>query len=70
MDLADIWKLVQSAGPFASALLLYLYLDERTERRAKDKELASVLERSVVCISEVKQTLNSWLTVFGRDKPE
>jgi len=63
MELSEIWKLVQQAGPFASALLLYLYLDERKERRKKDEELKAVLSRSITVIDEVK---NAFLFVPPR----
>ena len=66
MDMKDIWGLVQQAGPFASALLLYLYLDERKERRRKDAELKEVLTRSIEVIGEVKSTMATWLEVFER----
>lgn len=65
MDLGEIWKLVTSAGPFASALLMYLYLDERAERRSKDKELHTVLGDSIKVIIEVRQTMDMWLTAFN-----
>ena len=68
MELTEIWHLVQQAGPFASALLFYLYLDERKERRKKDLELKEVLVRSITVINEVKETMETWLTVFERAK--
>ena len=68
MEISDIWRLAQHAGPFASALLLYLYLDERKERRSKDKELKEVLTRSIAVIDEVKQTMGTWLNIFERGK--
>ena len=70
MDMTEIWRLVQQAGPFASALLLYLYLDERRERRRKDAELKDVLTRSIMTIDEVKRTMETWLTVFERVNPK
>jgi len=66
MDVGEIWRLAQQAGPFASALLLYLYLDERKERRRKDEELKDVLTRSIAVIDEVKDTMGTWLTIFER----
>ncbi len=68
MDLGEIWKLVTSAGPFASALLLYLYLDERSERRKKDDELKEVLSSSIKVITEVRQTMDTWLTAFNNGR--
>ena len=69
MDLAEVWKLIQTAGPAASALLLYLYLDERKERRKKDTELKEVLTRSITVITEIKSTMETWLAIFERTKP-
>ncbi len=69
MDLAEIWKLLTSAGPFASALLMYLYLDERAERRKKDDELKAVLTSSIAVITEVRQTMDSWLSAFNNGRP-
>ena len=66
MEMTEIWRLVQQAGPFASALLLYLYIDERKERRRKDLELKEVLTRSITVINEVKSTMETWLSVFER----
>lgn len=68
MNIEEIWKLLQGAGPFASALLLWLYLDERKERRAKDEELKTVLSRSIEVIDEVKDTMQTWLNVFEHGK--
>ncbi len=68
MDLPEIWKLLTNAGPFASALLFYLYLEERGERRAKDVELKAVLLRSIEVIDEVESTMKMWLNVFERNK--
>jgi hypothetical protein len=66
MELTEVWHLAQQAGPFASALLLYLYLDERKERRTKDRELKDVLTRSIAVIDEVKNTMETWLNIFER----
>ena len=68
MDISDIWHLAQSAGPFATALMMYLYFDERKERRRKDKELQAVLTRSIEIIDEVKATMETWLNLFERGK--
>lgn len=64
MELHEIWNLAKQAGPFASALLLYLYLDERRERREKDKELRNVLVNSIEVIKEIRTTMDTWLAVF------
>jgi len=69
MDVTEIWRLAQQAGPFASALLLYLYLDERKERRKKDTELKEVLTRSITVITEIKGTMDTWLALFERTTP-
>jgi hypothetical protein len=66
MDIGELWRLAQQAGPFASGLLLYLYLDERKERRRKDEELKVVLTRSIEVIDEVKDTMGAWLNIFDR----
>jgi len=68
MDLGELWRLAQQAGPFASGLLLYLYLDERKERRRKDEELKEVLTRSINVIDGVKETMETWLNIFGRPR--
>ena len=68
MELTDVWHLAQSAGPFATALMMYLYFDERKERRRKDKELQTVLTRSIEVIDEVKETMEVWLNIFERGR--
>ena len=64
--LGELWELAKHAGPFSSMLLLYLYLDERKERRATAAKLNDVLERSIQIISEVRTTMETWLNVFAR----
>lgn len=66
--IADLWELAKTAGPFSTLLLLYLYLDERKERRLVAAKLNEVLERSVKIIGEVRATMETWLTVFARER--
>lgn len=63
-DLHKLWEMAQHAGPFSSALLFYLYWDERKERREKDKELKNVLVNSIEVIKEIRTTMDTWLAVF------
>jgi len=69
MDLSEVWHLAQSAGPFATAIMMYLYFDERKERRKKDRELNDVLQRSIAVIDEVRSTMATWLSIFERVRP-
>lgn len=64
---AELWEMAKTAGPFSTCLLLYLYLDERNERRVVAAKLNEVLERSVKIISEVRMTMEAWLAVFARE---
>jgi hypothetical protein len=66
MEVSEIWHMAEHAGPFATALMMYLYFDERKERRSKDKELQAVLTRSIAVIDEVKNTMGTWLSIFER----
>lgn len=64
----DIWELAKTAGPFSTMLLLYLYLDERRERRSLAVKLNEVLERSTRIIGEVRTTMETFISVFARGR--
>jgi hypothetical protein len=65
MDFAtELWKLVQTAGPFASALMFYLWWDERSDKKKLQEKYDATIERSLTAIVETKAVLERFTNVL------
>jgi len=68
MDLQTVLEILKTGSPFAPFLIFWWL--ERRERMEKDKKLEATLERTLVTLSAVAVSINSFaeiLKVKGED---
>jgi hypothetical protein len=61
----DIWNTVQQAGPFASMLLLYMWLRSEAERRKLQDERDGLLERVVTALNNSTSSAREFAQLLG-----
>lgn len=65
MDIfAELWKLAQAAGPLGAGLFLFLWWDERKDKKALQVKYDAVFERALVLHETTKNVLDRLTNVL------
>lgn len=62
----ELVEFVGKAGAVAAPIFLFLYWDERSQRRALQERLDILSERTVVAMTEMKGLLQTVIDIFNR----
>lgn len=63
--LPELWNAAKTASPFAALYSIALLLAERYDRKAKEKQVAELLERTLKALNDTNTTLQTLLKVFA-----
>jgi len=64
----ELIEWVSKAGAVAAPIFMFLWWDERSDRKELQKKLDALAERTIVAMVEFKSLLQTVVDIFNRDR--
>jgi len=64
----ELIEWVSKAGAVAAPIFMFLWWDERSDRKELQKKLDALAERTIVAMVEFKALLQTVVDIFNRDR--